>query len=209
MAPSTAQDTFALSAVTACNGGSASADARGDAATASVGLRGTSSGNGVGSSQAGGLVQFTDHWLLTPPVGTGTGTIINIPVTITLEGSVSAGAVFDAAFGRFLDYDLTISDKYGPLNPGGSFAALGRISASGVFSQTFSGSVDFYNSGSTALPMTAVVSMNLFLVSLQEGTVDFFDTASISMVLPSGFSATTSSGLPLVFAPVPSRKSTR
>jgi hypothetical protein len=199
----TFQDSFVLHTAAACGGGSASADLRGDAGTASIGIRGTSSGNGFGSSQASGAVLFTDHWLLTPPTGTADGTFINIPVKLKLEGSISPGAVLDDTFGRFLDYNLTISDLYFALSPGSAFSALGKISASGTFSETFSGSVNFYNFGSTAAPMTAVVEMSLFLPALLEGTVDFFNAASITMDLPPGFLATTSSGLPLDFAQAP------
>ena len=36
-----------------------------------------------------------------------------------------------------------------------------------------------------------------------EGVLDFYNSAAASIQLPAGYSATTSSGLPLVFAPVP------
>jgi hypothetical protein len=196
----TLQDTFLLSGNTACSGGSASADLRGEAATGSVGLRASSAGNGYGSSQAAAQVKLTDHWLLTPVAGTAAGTI-NIPVSIKLEGSISPGVVFDTYGG--LSYNLTISDLYGAPIPSAVFSAIGKISTSGNFSQTFNGSVNFTYFGPGSLPMTAVVEMDLFLSSLLEGTVDFYNTASISMDLPPGFSATTSSGQPLVFAPVP------
>jgi hypothetical protein len=45
--------------------------------------------------------------------------------------------------------------------------------------------------------------MNLFVTGLFEGTVDCYNTAAASITLPAGFTASTSSGLPLVFAPVP------
>jgi hypothetical protein len=38
---------------------------------------------------------------------------------------------------------------------------------------------------------------------LTEGALDFYNSAAASILLPAGFSATTSSGLPLVFAPTP------
>ncbi len=198
----TAQDTFALSAATACSGGSASSDLHAEAATRSVGLRASSAGNGSGSSQAAAQVQFLDHWLLSVPAGTVPGTI-TIPVSLRLEGSVSPGAVFDPVFGRFLDYNLSIRDLYSGLSPGTFFSAVGSISASGSFSQTFNGSVAFSYFGPGSLPTTAEVMMSLSLISLLEGKVDFYNTASISMDLPAGFAATTSSGLPLMFAPVP------
>jgi PEP-CTERM putative exosortase interaction domain len=197
---STAQDSFLLSGATACSGGSASVDLRGDAATGSVGLRASSAGNGFGSSQAGAQVHLTDHWLLTPTAGTVAGTI-NIPVSIKLEGSIAPGAVFDTFGG--LHYNLTISDLYTSPIPSAVFSALGNINSSGNFSQTFNGSVAFRYFGPGSLPMTAVVEMDLFLSSLFEGTVDFYNTASITLDLPPGFSAATSSGKSLVFAPVP------
>ena len=50
----------------------------------------------------------------------------------------------------------------------------------------------------------AEVTMNLSLPGLNEGVVDFGNTASIGMVMPAGYSAVTSSGLVLDFAaPVP------
>ena len=201
----TLQDSLALHVAASCSGGSASLDMHADAATPSIGLRATSSGNGIGSSLAGGQVLFSDQWVLTPPTGTAANTNINIPVSLKLEGSVSPGAVFDSAYGRFLDYRLSVNDKYDPLLH--QFLAFGKITATGAFSQVFNGSVDFYNYGTSAFPMTAVVEMELFLPALYEGTVDFFNTASITMDLPPGFSATTSSGLLLDFtqasAPVP------
>jgi hypothetical protein len=199
----TAQDTFLLSGNAACNGEFALVDLRGDAASASVGLLASASGNGFGSSQAAAQVSFTDHWLLTPPVGTAPGTSINIPVSLSLDGDISAGAVFHPGFGRFLDYNLKISDLYGPLSPGGLFSAIGSISATGPYSQTFNGSVNFFYFGGTSLPMTAVVELSLSVPGLLEGTIDFYNTASVSIDLPPGFTATTSSGVPLDVADVP------
>jgi hypothetical protein len=199
----TPQDTFALGAATTCSSGSASADIHGEAATASIGLRATSVGNGFGSSQAVALVGLHDYWLFSVPAGIAANTSIKIPVTIKLDGSISPGAVFDPAFGRFLDYNLTISDHYSPLSPTGQFAAIGNVSASGVFSKTFTGNVDFRYFGPGSLPMRADIELSLNIVSLLEGSVNFYNTASVSLGLPAGFSVTTSSGLPLVFAPVP------
>jgi hypothetical protein len=205
----TAQDTFALSAATACSGGSASGDLRGDAATASVGLRATAVGVPgkpfPGSSDAAAQVSLMDQWVLTPPPGTAAG-IIDLPVSLSLEGTVSAGAVSD--FGRFLDYSLAIRDLWSVPLPDAPFftvfSATGQVTATGAFSQTFAGHVNFrYFGVGSALPMTAEISMTLFLPALFEGTVDFYNTASISMTLPDGYTATTSSGIPLRFAELP------
>ena len=197
---STSQDTFALSSATACSGGSASADIRGDAATASIGLRATSSGNGFGSSRADAQVQFTDRWLLSGPASTPINSYVKIPVSIRLDGSISPAAVFDVGA---LGYSLFIGDFYHVLRPGSSLFAHGRLTTSGVYSLLFEGDVDFFNFGPGSLPMSAQVELNLDVGSLLEGTVDFYNTASVSLKLPPGFSATTSSGVPLVFAPVP------
>ncbi len=195
----TLQDTFVLSGATGCGGGSSSIDLHGEAATGTVGLRATSSGNGLGSSQAAAQVYYSDHWLLSVPTGAAVGTY-TIPVSLTLEGNISPGAV--SHFNRFMDYNMSIRDLYSGLSTNTALEANGSIASTGAFKQTFSGNIDFRYFGSgSALPMTAEVIASLFLPGLDEGVVDFYNTASISMVLPSGFSVTTSSGLPLVFAP--------
>lgn len=199
----TQQDTFVLSGATGCLGTSSSVDLHGEAATGTIGLRATSSGNGLGSSQAAAQVYYSDHWLLSPPVGAAVGTY-TIPVSLTLEGNISAGALSGFQFNRFLDYSLSVRDLYAGLSATTLFAANGSISTTGAFTQTFNGNVNFrYFGPGSALPMTAEVIASLSLPGLNEGFVDFYNTASISMQLPSGFSATTSSGLPLVFPPVP------
>ncbi len=198
----TQQDSFTLSAATACAGGAASGAIRGDAATASVGIKASSSGNGIGSSQVAGQISFVDTWLLSVPTGTAQG-FFNIPVSITLDGTVSSGAEFGPGFGRFMDYNLTISDAYAPLLPGSSFSALGSITATGTYAQTFNGSVNFYYWGPSSLPSKATVELSLSIPGLYEGTVDFYNTAAIVLDLPEGFSATTSSGLPLAFTTAP------
>lgn len=199
----TQQDTFMLSGATGCLGSSSSVDLQGDAATGTVGLRATSSGNGLGSSQAAAQVYFSDHWLLSVPTGTAVGTY-TIPVSLTLEGSISAGALSGFQFNRFMDYNLSIRDFYAGVSSTTLFSTSGSITSTGTFTQTFSGNVNFrYFGPGSGLPMTAEVIASLFLPGLNEGIVDFYNTASISMILPPGFSATTSSGLPLVFTPVP------
>lgn len=197
----TPQDTFALSLTTGCGGTAASADLHADAATGSIGLRATSSGDGNGSSQASAEVSFVDQWLIGVPLGFAPGTF-TLPVSLKLEGSITPGAVASPSFNRFLDYSLSIRDLYGGISPTTFFSANGRITLDGSFSNTFSGSIDFrYFGPASALPPTAEVSMSLFMPGLWEGSVDFFNTASVSMHLPPGFTATTSSGLPLVFTP--------
>lgn len=199
----TQQDTFVLNGATGCLGTSSSVDLHGEAATGTIGLRATSSGNGLGSSQAAAQVYYSDHWLLTPPAGLANGTY-SIPVSLTLEGNISPGALYGFQFNRFLDYSLSVRDLYAGISPSTLFSVNGSISTTGAFTQTFNGNVNFrYFGPGSALPMTAEVIASLSLPGLNEGVVDFYNTASISMQLPSGFSAATSSGLPLVFPPVP------
>ncbi len=88
----TLQDNFLLSRATACAGTVSSAQIRGSAATASVGLRAASSGNGQGSSQVSAQVSLEDQWLISVPVGTPLGPL-TLPVSLHLEGSISPAAV--------------------------------------------------------------------------------------------------------------------
>ncbi len=199
----TQQDTFVLSGANGCLGGMASVDLHGEAATGKVGLRAASSGNGLGSFQAAAQVYYSDHWLITPPAGLANGTY-SIPVSLTLEGNISPGALNGFQFNRFLDYGMSVRDLYGGLAAPSLFSTYGSIATTGAFSQTFNGNVSFnYYGPGSGLPMTAEVVANLSLPGLNEGVVDFYNTASISMQLPSGFTAKTSSGLALVFPPVP------
>jgi hypothetical protein len=191
----TPQDRFALGGTSTCDGQSGSADLYGDAANTSVGLRASASG---GQSSVAAQVYSFDRWLLTPPPGTPAG-LITIPVTLRLDGTVSGGAD-PGFFNRFLDYNLSINDAY----TFGIFSANGSIATSGSYSLTFSGSVDFRNFNQASLPMTAEAILSLSLPGLAGGVVDFYNTSSASMALPTGFTATTSSGVALPFSsPVP------
>ncbi|MGV8991772.1 MAG: PEP-CTERM sorting domain-containing protein [Thiobacillus sp.] len=199
----TQQDTFLLSGANGCLGGSSSVDLHGEAATGTIGLRATSSGNGLGSFQAAAQVYYSDHWLITPSAGLANGTY-TIPVSLTLDGNISSGALNGFQFNRFLDYGMSVRDLYGGLAAPSLFSTYGSIATTGVFSQTFDGNVSFnYYGPGSGLPMTAEVTATLSLPGLNEGLVDFYNTAAISMQLPSGFSAKTSSGMALVFPPVP------
>ena len=192
---STAQDSFMLGRSTGCAGTAADAQIRGSAATASVGLRAASSGDGLGSSQVAAQVRLMDQWQINVPAGTPLGTI-NLPLSLDLEGSISGAAVYAPQFGRYLDYDLHIGLPF-------SFnvlSATGTVSTTGAFSQTFNGSIAWQYTGQ---PLQAAIDLNLMMFGLNEGTLNFYNSASASILLPAGFSATTSSGLPLVFAPVP------
>lgn len=192
----TAQDSFALSGAASCGGGSVSADVKGDAATASIGLRASAVGNGSGSSQTAASVQFRDRWDITAAPGTGFGSV-TVPVTLHLDGSISPSAVFHPGFGRFLDYNLS----FGQPNSFNVFSAVGSVSAVGTFSQTFTGSVVLpYGAGQ---PLQADVILSLSVPGLLEGNVDFYNSASVSVLLPTGYVVRNSSGLQLFAAPVP------
>lgn len=200
----TQQDNFALSESTACNGSSASGAMHSSAATASAGLRAAASSGPLppGSGQTSAQISFMDTWTLGVPTGTPTGTFL-IPVSLHLDGVIAPGSVFHPAYGRFIDYGLTVRDSYTFGVPAAILSASGSISATGNFAQTFSGNVAFRYWGPGSLPSLAEVSINLYVPGLIDGALDFYNTASITMDLPSGFTATTSSGIPLIFPAVP------
>ncbi len=198
---STPQDVFALAVATPAGGPctqSASGSMHAAAATRSLGMQLTASGP---QTVAAGQVSFVDTWIITPPPGTPVG-FITMPVSFALDGTVAPGSSF--SFGRFLDYVFTISDpNTGVGNPLQNFQVTGRITATGTTALVFNGDVSFRNFNQTSLPMRALVEMTLLVPQLNAGSVDFSNTAQASLTLPPGFTATTSSGLPLVFAPVP------
>lgn len=191
----TVQDNFLLSRTTACAGTNSEAQLRGSAATGSIGLRAASSGNGLGSSQVAAQVRLADIWQISVPAGTPLGTI-NLPLSLHLEGDISQTALYAPQFGRFLDYNLNIGPPFS-LN---LLSASGRINTTGAYSQTFSGTIAWQYTGQ---PLQAAVDLSMALFGLNEGVLDFYNSAAASIQLPAGYSATTSSGLPLVFAPVP------
>jgi hypothetical protein len=199
----TPQDTLLLSAATGCLGGSAGGTVRGDAATGSVGVSGYATGSSPipGSSQVAAQVQYMDHWLIDVPAGTAPGTI-SLPVVLTLEGTVSAGAL--SGYSRFLDYSINLRDLYAAPIPDAPYSTIlssfGSVTASGAFSRVVTGNVNFnYYGPGSALPTTAEVSIVLGYPALNEGTLDFSHTASIALLLPAGYSAVTSSGIALDF----------
>lgn len=201
----TVQDTYTQNGGTACGGETSSVALSGDASTATISNAANSSGNKTtGSSSAFGTVQLTDTWLVSAPSGTPALSYINIPVEISIEGSVSPGsqAYFESGF---LSYNLKISDKYDPLLPGNNFTIFGNITTTGIFSETFFGNINLYNYGSDLMPIAALVEM-LLDSAIYEGAVSI--TSSMKLILPDGFTAKTSSGIPLEFgtsgpSPVP------
>lgn len=201
----TFQDSFAMHGDTACGGGAVSADLRSDAATGRAGLKAQAApaaGSALGHSQVAAQVAFSDQWLISVPAGTPVGSFM-LPVSLRLQGEVMPGAVASTQYGRFLDYSLSVGDYWSFGAPGSLLAANGQITAVGAVDQTFAGLINVRYFGPGSLATTLQVSINLFMPGLQQGELDFFHTASVSLALPPGFSATTSSGLPLVFAPVP------
>ena len=192
----TVQDTFALSVAATCiDGSSASGDLHAEAATRTIGLRVAAAGASTVAAQVG----FVDQWLLSVAPGTAVGSY-TIPVSFTVEGSVSPGTA--PFFGSFLSYVFDTRDIYGGSAPGSALSVSDKVTTTGAFSRTFAGTVSFrYFGPGSALPPTAEVEMTFFVPHLENGTIDFYNTGSVSMTLPNGWSATTSSGLPLVFAP--------
>lgn len=198
----TRQDSFRLSAATplspVCGGQSASGSMHAEAATRSLGMQLTASGP---LTTAAGQVALADTWFITPPPGTPTG-LITMPVSFSLDGSVAPGSIF--RYGRFLDYVFIMADpNSGAGSPLQRFNASGQISATGNVTFVFNGLMNIRNMNQSSFPMSASILMQLFVPQLDSGSIDFYNTAVASIVLPPGFTATTSSGMPLVFAPVP------
>lgn len=193
----TAQDTFALNLAAPCAAGSAGGTLKGDAATGAVGLTVNASGTGFVSSE----VSLVERWTLTPPAGTAAGTFA-IPVNLHVDGTVSAGATA-VLRGPFLTYNMTLLDTNSAL-PGGRIDGIGSVTGTGIYSQTFSGPVNVRYFGPGSLLSTVEVSVQMTVAQLSTGTIDFYNTAFASLTLPSGWTAVTSSGLPVVAVPEPS-----
>lgn len=195
----TQQDSVAISGGTACNGESGYGALYSSAATAKVGISGTALGNALGSTQVSAEVSLIDFWTINAPAGTAPNTVVSIPVSFTLDGSISPGATFYSPSTTF----LTTAFVFGPAFGGPYFTHYDSISGTGVFAQTFSGLVNFLYTGQ---PIAAEINLMLSLNKLSNGAVDFYNTAAISLDLPPGYTAFTSSGVQLfatVAAPVP------
>jgi len=193
----TPQDTFALAVSTACKGGSASGELHSDASIASVGLHTAVSGIGA---QAAAEVSLIDQWIIGVPVGTAPGSVFTLPAAFRLEGDIATGSTFGASFGRFLDYSISLG-QLGSLS--GILQRSGQVASTGHFDQTFSGLLSITYFGA-AVPTLANFEMQLLVLDLTQGDIDFSHTLSASLALPPGFTATSSSGTPLfVNSPVP------
>ena len=140
-------------------------------------------------------VSLEDQWRISVPAGTPLGPL-TLPVSLHLEGSISPVAVIGFQFRSFVDYFMYI----GPPGSYFSLQASGSILTTGAFAQTFTGNVTWQYTGQ---PLEAAIGLSLFVPGFNEGVLDFYNSATASVLLPAGYSATTSSGLPLVFAPVP------
>jgi hypothetical protein len=192
----TPQDTFVLSVGGTCDGGAAaSGDLKAYANTATVGLRLSA----TGAASAAAQVRYFDQWLVHVAPGTLPGDY-TIPVNFKIEGSVSPGS-FARLGNQFLEYSFSARNIYGGSLPPTLYQANGNVTSTGAFLQTYSGNLNFHYYGpGSALPVTAEVEMILLAPQIENGTMDFFNTAAAGLVLPAGWSATSSSGLPLAFA---------
>jgi quercetin dioxygenase-like cupin family protein len=195
----TVQNSLALNASVACQGESASVDLYANAANTSMGMK-ASANSGVGfGAQVNAFVGLSDRWIFTHPASVATGTILSIPVSFTLDGSVAPGSTYRRSFSRFMDYVFTIADPQQGLS---QFQQTGSITTPGVYADVFSGIIKLINRG-PGLGMLADVEMNLWIPGLESGLIDFYNTARISLNLPDGVSVTTSIGLPLTFGNPP------
>lgn len=193
----TPQDTFALNLAASCDGGAATASGnlKANADTGTVGLKLSANGGASAAAQ----VRYYDTWLVNVAPGTLPGTY-TIPVTYKIEGSVTPGS-FARLGNQFLEYSISTRDFYAGLLPPSFYSATGKVTSTGSFLQTYAANVAFrYFGPGSALPMTAEVEIILTAPQIEHGTMDFFNTAAVGLSLPAGWSATTSSGLPLAFA---------
>jgi hypothetical protein len=189
----TAQDTFALNLAAPCAAGSAGGTLKGDAATGTVGLKVNAAGTGFVSSQ----VSLIERWTLTPPAGTAIGTYA-IPISLHIDGTVTTGARAVLG-GPFLTYNMTVLDIYSSL-PGGRLDGIGAVTSTGPYSKTFSGPVNVRYFGPGSLVSTVEIDVQMSVAQLATGTIDFYNTAFAALTLPPGWTAVTSSGLPVVGA---------
>jgi len=146
--------------------------------------------------------EHTAYGIPFPPVGERFDRLEEQLRIVTGLWETAPGSTF--SFGRFVDYVFTISDpNSGAGNPLQNFQVIGQVTTTGVSVLNFDGNVSFRNFNQVSLPMTAMVEMTLSAPQLDAGSIDFYNTAIASIALPPGFTATSSSGIPLVFAPVP------
>jgi hypothetical protein len=189
----TLQDSFNLALSASCAAGSVSGTLWADTATGSAGLRVIAAGTGSASAQ----VSLHDTYVLTPPAGTAVGTYL-IPVRLHIDGSVAAGST--GSSGSFLSYGMALADGSGSNLPFATFSANSNVTSIGAYSQTFNSGLSVRYFGASSLPTTVDFTVNLTAGQFKDGTLDFYKTALVSLALPDGWSAVTSSGLPVVSA---------
>lgn len=193
----TLQDSFTLNLTAPCAAGSAGGNLKAAAATGSAGLKVFAFGTGAVAAQ----VSMIDNYLLTPPPGTPAGNYL-IPVSLHIDGTVSAGSTSQNP--AFLSYGLTLRDIYGGNLPPAIFTAYDSVTATGAYSQTFNSSLSMrYFGPGGGLQTTVELTVQMSVSQLASGTIDFYNTAFASLALPAGWTAVTSSGLPVTAVPEP------
>lgn len=113
--------------------------------------------------------------------------------------TVSAGAT--SQHPSFLEYSLSMLNLSGGAGPQPTFSANDSVTATGAYAKTFNSalSVHYYGPGG-GLQTTVQTAVQMMVFQLEHGTVDFYNTAFASLDLPAGWTAVTSSGLPVVSA---------
>jgi hypothetical protein len=182
---------------TAANGASSSASSHADLTTGSVGLGFVASPVAGGYAGGAGQSSLTDQLHFTVAGGIGQNEDLLLPVTFTLDGSLSPDALFDPVYGRYLDYNFSFSD-FASSDPEHALAAYGPVTTTPfVGPLTFSKVVKIRGAF-----LTASVALDLFAPGITQGSVDFLHTATVALDLPPGVSFTSDSGVFLT-APEP------
>jgi hypothetical protein len=189
----TLQDNFALNLAVPCSAGAVSGSLKGSSATGSIGLTLTASGNGF----AAATVALVDFWYLTPPPGTAAG-FYTIQATLHIDGTAAGVPVL----GNYLTYTMTLLDFNSSL-PNGRIDGIGAVTTPGAYSQTFSAPLSVRYFGPGGGPAVLQVALQMSVPNLNAGTVDFFNTGFAALSLLPGWTAVTSSGLPVTPVPEP------
>lgn len=187
------QDFLDLSLSAPCSNGTVGGSIEADASAASVGLRLTSSGTGLGYAS----VYLADDVILTPPRGTTVGTF-TIPVTFQLKGEIDKRTKMqEDPF--FLAYGFA---GRGTFFFGDSYVENGFVEDTGKFELTTGFELKSSSYWGTQNQISAYYRIELRVPGMLEGNIDFFDTAFASFSLPEGWTGKTSSGLTLT-SPIP------
>lgn len=183
----------AIAGCIAGNGASASGVTSADLAAGSIGIELFASPITGGYAGAAAQTSIIDQLHFTVPGGLAPGEDLLVGVTFTLSGSLSADALFDPIYGRFLDYDLNFYDWASPFDPEHGLTEFGKLTTapfagSLVFSQVVKIRGDF---------LLANVSMYLTVPGITQGSLEFLDLldgARIELDLPPGVTFTSLSG---------------